>query len=83
MSTTLTLDQTGNLFIPSELLQGRRFPSGARVEVEQTSDGLLVRPAHVSQPGRLVRNEHGQLVIASDVPISDEEVIAAIAAERK
>lgn len=83
MSTTLTLDETGNLLIPSELLQGRRFSSGAPVEVEQTSDGLLVRPARVSERGRLVRNEHGQLVIASGVPISDEEVIAAIASERK
>jgi hypothetical protein len=53
------------------------------VEVEETSDGLIVRPLVRSDPARLVRNEYGQLVIASGLPITDEEVIAAIAAERK
>lgn len=83
MSITLTRDPSGSLVIPSELLDSRNFPTGVEIEVEETAIGLMVRPASTKSKGHLVRNKDGILVLAGSRRITDEDVIAAIAADRR
>ncbi|HEV7405631.1 MAG TPA: hypothetical protein VGO11_21990 [Chthoniobacteraceae bacterium] len=83
MSKTLTLEPSGSLVIPPELLNPDNFPQGVVIELEETEVGLLVRPVQSERKTHLVRNADGDLVLASGRRITDEDVIAAIAADRK
>jgi antitoxin component of MazEF toxin-antitoxin module len=45
MSTTLTIDPAGGLFLPPELLAQAHLPQGATVEVDVAVDQIVVKPA--------------------------------------
>ncbi|HEV7405637.1 MAG TPA: hypothetical protein VGO11_22020 [Chthoniobacteraceae bacterium] len=81
MSTTLRLDPSGGLFIPPAVIEGAQWSKQSQIEVELTPDGLLVRP-HSSEPS-LVQNEHGDWVIRHTPPITNDDVIRAISADRR
>jgi antitoxin component of MazEF toxin-antitoxin module len=81
MSTTLLLDPSGGLFIPPTVIEGAHWSKQSQVEVELTPDGLLVRPGR-GEPS-LEQNEQGDWVIRHTPPVTNEEVIRAIAADRK
>lgn len=45
MSTTLTLDPAGGLFVPAALLERAHLSQGNRVSVDVETDRLIVKPA--------------------------------------
>ena len=81
MSTTLSLDPSGGLFIPPDVIEGAHWSKEAAVQVELTPEGLLVRPQ--TGEASLEQNEDGDWVVRNTPPITSEDVIRAIAAGRK
>lgn len=81
MSTTLLLDASGGLFIPPEVIEGAHWSKEAPIEVEVTADGLLIRPGH--REASLEQNDDGDWVIRNTPAITSEDVIRAVAADRK
>ena len=79
MSTTLTIDPAGGLFLPRELLQEARFRQGEKVEVDVTADRIVVQPAIEDAPVRVVNR--GKLLVIEGLP-SGVDVVAAIKADR-
>jgi antitoxin component of MazEF toxin-antitoxin module len=82
MTTTLTLDASGGLFLPAELLADAHLNEGTAVEVDVAADRILVKPVFPEQECRLVE-EDGMLVIEGGPPLSAEDVIGAIKADRE
>ena len=82
MNTTLTLDPSGGLFLPAELLADAHLNKGATVEVDVTADQIVVKPVVPEQEARLVEKD-GMLIFEGGPPLSDEDVIRAIKADRE
>lgn len=76
------VDGAGRMVIPARL---RRLlglgEQGGTVEVEDTADGLSIRPRDVDRPG-IRRDEHGLLVIDTGRQVSAREVSDAIDEDR-
>ena len=79
MSTTLTIDPAGGLFLPGELPQDSRFRQGEKVEVDITADRIVVKPAVEDAPVRVV--SRGKLLVLEGLP-PGVDVVAAIKADR-
>ena len=82
MTTTLTLDASGGLFLPAELLADAHLNEGAVVEVDVAADRILVKPAVPERQVRLVE-KNGRLVFEGGPPLTDDDVIRAIKADRE
>lgn len=83
MTMALSLDPSGNLVIPADVIESAHLSKEAPLEVTVTPDGLVIRSTAEYPEARIVRNEFGESVIETDFPISDEDVIRAIAADRR
>jgi antitoxin component of MazEF toxin-antitoxin module len=83
MNTTLTLDASGGLFLPAELLADAHLNKGAAVEVDVAADRILVKAVEPEREARIVRNAQGRLVIECVPPLTDQDIIRAIKADRE
>ena len=87
MNATLTLDPSGNLLLPAELLADAHLAQGAEVEVDVTADRIVVKPVAaeqiaIEQPVRLVEKE-GLLVFTGGPPREEGGIVRAIKADRE
>ena len=62
MNTTLTLDSSGGLFLPADLLADAHLGKGAAVEVDVEADRIVVKPAPADVPEARLVERDGRLV---------------------
>jgi len=78
---TTTVSTKGQVILPKAIRQRRKWGPGTRLIVEETPDGVLLRPAPFFPPTR-PEDVYGMLKY-SGPPKSIEEMDAAITAEVK
>ena len=78
-SPSVRIDRQGRLVIPQHL-RDELLDVPGEVVIERTADGLLIRPANANTNVRLA--EDGLPVLNVDRPVTNDEVLDAIAAER-
>jgi hypothetical protein len=78
----LTIDPAGGLFLPPELLAEAHLSQGIAVEADVAVDQIVVKPAAPEQEARLVERD-GMLVFEGGGPVTDDDVIRAIKADRE
>ena len=83
MSSAVSIDSKGNLVIPLAVLQDSFWQSGVDLEAENTPDGILVKPVTPVKELTIGRNAKGRLVIQNAPPLTEKQIIQAIAADRK
>lgn len=81
MNTTLTLDASGGLFLPAELLADAHLNEGAQVEVDVAADRIVVKAVEPEPTLRLVEKD-GMLVFTGGPRLTDDEIVRAIKAGR-
>ncbi len=77
--TTTVISTKGQVILPKAIREQRRWPAGTRLTVENTADGVLLRPAPMFA-ATSVDALFGSLAYAGP-PKSVEEMDAAVAAE--
>ena len=82
MNTTLTLDASGGLFLPAELLADAHLRQGGEVEVEVVADRITVKPAPADVPEARLVERDGRLVFVGGPTRSEGEIVRAIKADR-
>lgn len=75
-----TVDEFGRIVVPKPLRDRLRLMPGTRVDVSEYGDGLHVAP--VSPTARLEERD-GRLVAVAEMPITDGDVLALVAAGRR
>jgi hypothetical protein len=83
MKETLSLDASGGLYIPPEVIADNHLAWVEQFELFMAEGNLVLRPVVVPRPCSVEVNEDGLPVIRSGFPITDEQVIWAIHADRK
>jgi AbrB family looped-hinge helix DNA binding protein len=78
---TTTISTKGQVVLPRAIREQRRWPAGTRLIVEDTKDGVLLKPAPVFAPTR-PRDVFGCLPHAGP-PRTVEEMDAGISREAK
>lgn len=78
---TTVISTKGQVILPKAIREQRRWPAGTRLTVENTADGVLLKPAPVFAPTS-VEALFGSLAYTG-APKSTEEMDAAVAAEAK
>lgn len=78
---TTIISTKGQVILPKAIRDQRHWPAGMRLTVENTSDGVLLRPAAVFPPTS-IDEVFGSLPYAGKAK-SVEEMDAAVAAEAK
>jgi AbrB family looped-hinge helix DNA binding protein len=78
---TTTISTKGQVVLPRAIREQRRWPAGTRLIVEDTKDGVLLKPARVFAPTR-PRDVFGSLP-HSGPPGTIEEMDAGISREAK
>lgn len=76
---TTILSTKGQVILPQGIRRGRNWPPGTRLVVEDTPDGVLLRPVSVFAPTK-PSEVFGSLAYAGP-PRTVEEMDAGIAAE--
>ena len=82
MIKTLTLDASGGLFLPAELLADAHLKMGAEVEVDVLADRIVVKPVEATVPEARLVERDGMLVFAGGPARSEGEIVRAIKADR-
>ena len=81
MDLTVTLSTKGQLILPKSIRQRRRWEAGTRLVVEETAEGVLLKPAPLFEPSN-PDEVFGSLKV-SGPPKTLEEMDAGILAEAK
>ena len=81
MDLTVTLSTKGQLILPKSIRQQRRWDAGTRLIVEDTPEGVLLKPAPVFEPAN-PEEVFGCLKV-SGLPKTLEEMDAGILAEAR
>ena len=81
MELTVTLSTKGQLILPKSIRQQRRWDAGTRLIVENTPEGVLLKPAPVFEPCS-PEEVFGALKV-SGPPKTLEEMDAGILAEAR
>jgi AbrB family looped-hinge helix DNA binding protein len=81
MDLTVTLSTKGQLILPESIRQRRRWEAGTRLVVEETAEGILLKPAPVFAPSN-PDEVFGSLKV-SGPPKTLEEMDAGILAEAR
>jgi AbrB family looped-hinge helix DNA binding protein len=81
MELTVTLSTKAQLILPKSIRQQRRWDAGTRLIVEDTPEGVLLKPAPVFEPAT-PDQVFGSLKV-SGPPKTLEEMDAGILAEAK
>jgi AbrB family looped-hinge helix DNA binding protein len=81
MDWTVTLSTKGQLILPKSIRQQRRWDAGTRLIVEDTPEGVLLKPAPVFEPAN-PDEVFGSLKV-SGPPKTLEEMDAGILAEAR
>jgi AbrB family looped-hinge helix DNA binding protein len=76
---TTVISTKGQVILPKAIRDQRRWPAGTRLTIENTADGVLLRPAPVFAPAS-IDALFGSLAYAG-APQSIEDMDAAVAAE--
>jgi AbrB family looped-hinge helix DNA binding protein len=79
--STTTLSTKGQVILPKSIREGRRWGPGTRLLVQDTPEGVLLKPAPLFPPTR-PEDVYGMLKY-SGPPKTIEEMDAAITAEVK
>ncbi len=79
--TTTTVSTKGQVIIPKAIRQSRRWGPGARLVVEETADGVLLKSAPYFAPTKL--EDVAGMLKYDGPPISLEDMDAAIVAEAR
>lgn len=79
--STTTVSTKGQVILPKAIRERRKWTAGTRLIVEETADGVLLKPAPLFAPTR-PEDVFGMLRY-SGPPKTIEEMDAAIAAEVK
>jgi AbrB family looped-hinge helix DNA binding protein len=78
---TTVVSTKGQVILPKSIRDRRRWAAGTRLMVEDTADGVVLKPAPLFPPTR-VEDVYG--ILAYDGPAKSlEDMDAAIAAEAK
>jgi AbrB family looped-hinge helix DNA binding protein len=78
---TTTISTKGQVILPKAIRDQRQWPAGTRLTVEDTPDGVILKPAPVFTP-TTIDQVYG--ILARGGPsLSIEEMDAAVAAEAK
>jgi AbrB family looped-hinge helix DNA binding protein len=80
-TATTTVSTKGQVILPKAVRQRRRWGPGTRLTVEDTPDGVLLRPAPVFPPTR--PEDVAGMLAYKGRPKTIEEMDAAIEAEVK
>jgi AbrB family looped-hinge helix DNA binding protein len=75
---TTVVSTKGQVILPKAIRQQRRWDAGTRLVVEDTPDGVLLRPAPLTKPKDVFGSLHH-----SGAPKSLEEMQAGIASEAR
>ncbi len=75
-----SVDEAGRIVLPEALRERLRLTPGTKVDVTEYGDGLLIRP--LSRTARIEERD-GRLVAVAETPITDEDVVALIHADRR
>ena len=79
---TFTVVSTkGQVILPKTIRDRRRWPAGTRLTVEETADGVVLRPAQLF-PRTDIKEVFGSLSYGGPA-LSIEEMNAAVAAEAR
>jgi AbrB family looped-hinge helix DNA binding protein len=78
---TTTLSTKGQVILPSEIRRRRRWDAGTRLVVEDTPDGVLLKPAPLFRPTQ--PEEVFGCLTHQGAPKSIEEMNAGIEAEAR
>ncbi|MGO9483514.1 MAG: AbrB/MazE/SpoVT family DNA-binding domain-containing protein [Rhodomicrobium sp.] len=81
MELTVTLSPKGHLTLPEAIRQRRRWEAGTRLIVEETAEGILLKPAPVFESAS-PEEVFGSLKV-SGPPKTLEEMDAGVLAEAK
>jgi len=81
MELTVTLSTKGQLILPKSIRQQRRWEAGTRLIVEETAEGVLLKPAPIFDPAS-PDDVFGTLKV-SGPPKTLEEMDAGILAEAR
>lgn len=81
MNLTVTLSTKGQLILPKSIRQQRRWEAGTRFIVEETAEGVLLKPAPIFEPAN-ADEVFGSLKV-SGPPKTLEEMDAGILAEAR
>ncbi len=81
MELTVTLSPKGQLILPEAIRQRRRWEAGTRLIVEETAEGILLKPAPVFESAS-PEEVFGSLKV-SGPPKKLEEMDAGVLAEAK
>jgi AbrB family looped-hinge helix DNA binding protein len=81
MELTVTLSTKGQLILPKSIRQQRRWEAGTRLIVEETAEGVLLKPAPIFDPAS-PEDVFGSLKV-SGPPKTLEEMDAGILAEAR
>lgn len=82
MSTTLTLDGSGNLLLPAAVTQLAHLPSGAKVDVDVVGDRIVLQAASCPQTAKVHVARKGKRFVVRGVP-KPFDAVAAIKADRE
>ncbi len=77
---TTTVSTKGQVILPKAARDHGRWPAGTKLIVEETEDGLLLKPAVPARPQARIEDVYGSLHYDGP-PISLEDMDAAITAE--
>ena len=82
MQTTL-LSSKGQIIIPKALRDARHWHAGTRLEVQETAEGLLLKPIEMSQKTPLVQGLAAirQRIAYQGPAVSIEDMNAAVLSE--
>lgn len=80
-AATTTVSTKGQVILPKAIRERRKWPAGTRLVVEETAEGVLLKPAPLFKPTRH-EDVAGMLAYAGPAK-SLEEMDAAIEAEVK
>jgi AbrB family looped-hinge helix DNA binding protein len=79
---TTVLSTKGQVVLPRAIRDRRNWKAGARLTVEDTPEGVLLKPAPLFEPSTL-EDVFGALKSPFNRPLSIEEMDAAVMAEAR
>lgn len=79
---TTVMSTKGQVVLPRAVRERRNWRPGVRLTVEETSDGVLLRPAPLFEP-TTIDQVFGCLHRKGQLPVSIEEMDAAVMAEAR
>jgi AbrB family looped-hinge helix DNA binding protein len=78
---TTRVSTKGQVILPKEIRDLRRWPPGTKLTVENTAEGVLLKAAPLFPPTRA--EDVGGMLKYSGPPLTIEEMDAAVAAEAR